>query len=84
MIMSIITILATAVYGLIFKGWVKAELSVLHNRMNSLNNEMNMQLKINKDKAQNAQAIASNVLSCAQRAEYKVSKQITTTEEKNA
>lgn len=79
-IISIIaSVLVCILFGSLHKGWVKAELDILHNRVNAANSEAQMLIKGVKDKANNAQAIASNALSSAQRAESKIVKHVEVT-----
>lgn len=72
----VIALAVCLIYGAIHKGWVKSELQTLHNRINSANSEVHMFVSEVKGKTQNAQAIASNALSSAQRAEAKFIKHI--------
>lgn len=82
----IVIIVAALIVGmsLIHRGWVKSELELLHNRLDAANSEVLIMVKNVKDKAQNAQAIASNALSSAQRAESRIVKHVETKEVSNA
>ena len=76
-IVSMVTsLVVTLVLGTIKKSWLSVQLEALHERINASNSEMLHLVKSIKDKAVNAQAIASNALSSAQRAEAKIVKVI--------
>lgn len=63
---------------IIYKGKVNMEIKLLHNRINAMADEVKRLMDNNQREltyiAKNAQGIASNALSSAQRAESKINK----------
>jgi len=72
----VIAVVVTTIF-ILHKNWVQAEVSVLHNRIDTTNAQISEDLDKVKNSVTNAKSIASNALSSAQRAESKIIKATT-------